>query len=54
MNLRTILPRLSMIAALDTKGKVWFSLQHSTTDSDIIAVFFQHLVQTLNEEEPGW
>ena len=40
MNLNLITPRVSMIAALDTCGNVWFSLTHSTTDSDMIALFF--------------
>ena len=38
-NLNAISPRLSMIAALDCDGKVWFSLAHATTDSDVIATF---------------
>jgi len=32
-------PRLSMIAALDTEGKVYFSLSHATTDSDAMMTF---------------
>jgi len=30
--LRTINPSLSMIAALDNEGRIYFSLNHSTTD----------------------
>ena len=39
--LNTVAPRLSMIAALDTDGKVWFSLAHAATDSDVIALFLK-------------
>ena len=39
--LNTVAPRLSMIAALDTDGKVWFSLSHAATDSDVIGLFLK-------------
>ena len=25
-----------------------------TTDSDVIALFWKHLIKTLDREEPGW
>ena len=43
-----------MIAALDTEGRVWFSLSHSNTDSNIMITFLHHLVQVLDSETPGW
>ena len=43
-----------MIAALDTCGNVWFSLTHSNTDSDMIAIFFQQLVRLLDDEYADW
>ena len=46
--LNTISPRLSMIAAIDTEGEIWFSLSHSNTDSNMIALFLQHLTLTLS------
>ena len=39
LQLHTVTPRLSLIAALDTEGKVWFSLAHANSNSDMIAVF---------------
>ena len=54
VRLHAIMPRLSMIAAMDTDGKVWFSLSHATTDSDVIALFFNHLVSSLDRDQPGW
>ena len=52
--LNAVLPRLSMIAALDSQGEVWFSLSHSTTDGDVIALFLSQLIKRLDEESPGW
>ena len=43
-----------MIAALDTEGEVWFSLAHATTNSDMIALFLQQLIEVLEKEQPGW
>jgi hypothetical protein len=47
-------PRLSMIAALDTDGRVWFTLTHANTDSNIITLFLHNLKATLDQESPGW
>ena len=41
--LHTVSPRLSMIAALDTEGKAWFTLSHATTDSNIITLFLHEI-----------
>ena len=38
-----VAPRLSMISAMDTDGRVWFSLSHSTTDSNVMITFMHHL-----------
>ena len=38
---RALNPRLALIAALDTDGKVYFSLNHSNTDSDVILLFLR-------------
>ena len=44
MTMSTIMPRVSLIAAIDTDGQVWFTLSHSTTDSDFMTLFFMHLI----------
>ena len=54
INLSAVTPRLSMIAALDTEGRVWFSLAHATTNSDVIALFMKNLMNSLDQESPGW
>ena len=36
-----VTPRLALIAALDTDGRVYFSLNHSNTDQDVIMLFLK-------------
>ena len=52
--LKTVSPRVSMIAALDTDGRVWFTLSHANTDSKIMTLFLQSLTKVLDNETPGW
>ena len=47
-------PRLALIAALDTDGRIYFSLNHSNTDSEVILLFLTELVSLLNQETPDW
>ena len=54
VKLKPVTPRLSMIAALDTNGRVWFALSHANTDSNMMALFLSHLLQALDSETPGW
>ena len=43
-----------MIAALDTDGRVWFTLSHANTDSNMIRLFLSFLIKKLDNETPGW
>ena len=43
-----------MIAAMDTDGRVWFTLTHSKTNSKVIAMFLHSLTKVLDQESPGW
>ena len=43
-----------MITALDTDGRVYFSMGHATTDQDTFMLFLRHLVAQLDRETPGW
>jgi len=47
-------PRLTLIAALDTEGRLYFALTHANTDSDVLLVFMKHLMRQLDGEDPGW
>jgi len=43
-----------MIAALDTYGRVFFSLSHAATEQDTLMLFLRHLVAELDKDSPGW
>ena len=43
-----------MIAALDTDGRVYFTLTHANTDSDVMLVFMRHLMHQLDQEDANW
>ena len=49
-----ISPRISMIVALDSTGDVFFSLLQANSNSEIMGIFFQRLVEKLDSERPGW
>ena len=49
-----VVPRISMIAALDTNGQVFYSLIQANNNSEVMEVFFIHLVQVLDQQRPGW
>ena len=51
---KMVTPRLSFIAALDTEGRVYYSLLHANTDSDIMIMFLSYLFAMLDAETPGW
>ena len=42
---KTVTPRLSLLAALDTSGNVYYSLSQANTDSDMMMMFMQHLIR---------
>ena len=50
----SVSPRVSMIAALDTEGNVWFTLAHSNSDSNTMALFLRSLSDALDIESPNW
>ena len=54
LSAQTLTPRISLIAALDSDGQIWFTLTQTTTDSDIFMMFLQHLVEKLDDEMSGW
>ena len=51
---KQVAPRISLIAALDTEGRLWFSLTQANTDSDVMILFFRKLTEQLDRESPGW
>ena len=51
---KIVSPRISIIAALDSEGSVYFSLTQVNTDSDIMMLFLRHLTNKLDLERPDW
>ena len=51
---RQVAPRISIIAALDTEGRIWFALTQANTDADIMTTFIRRLMKRLDRERPGW
>ena len=51
---KQVAPRIALIAALDTEGRIWFALHQANTDSDIMCLFLRKLMAQLDRESPGW
>ena len=51
---KQVQPRISLIAALDTEGRMWFALTQANTDADVMTTFLRALVRQLDQETPGW
>ena len=54
ITLRAVIPRLALLTALDTQGRVYFAMTHANTDSDLMMVFMRYLIQVLDREDPNW
>ena len=52
--MQTVSPRISLIAAIDTDGRTWFTLTQANTDSDIMLLFFTKLILLLDQEASSW
>ena len=46
--------RIALIAALDTEGRLYYSLTQANTDQNVMLVYLQHLVEQLDLEQPSW
>ena len=51
---KQVQPRISLIVALDTDGRLWCALTQANTDSDVMTMFLRYLVRELDRESPGW
>ena len=51
---KQVQPRISVIVAIDTEGKLWFALTQANTDADVMVTFLRHFVRQLDRETPGW
>lgn len=46
--------RIALIAALDTEGRIYYSLTQANTDQNVMMVYLQHLLDQLDLERPSW
>ena len=49
-----VMPRVTMIVALDTRGQVYLSLLQSNSNAPIMKIFFHSMVKKLDAERPEW
>lgn len=54
MPVKTISPRITLIVALDTEGKLYASLLQANSDGDTMELFMTELIKTLDYEDPDW
>ena len=45
---KQVVPRVSLILALDTDGRIWFSLTQVNTDTDVMTLFLRYLARQLD------
>ena len=51
---RGISPRISVIAAIDTDGEVYYTLTQVNTDTDVFLLFLKRLFDKLSFEDNSW
>ena len=49
---KQVQPRISLIVALDTEGKMWCALTQANTDADVMTLFLRYLERQLDLETP--
>jgi hypothetical protein len=52
--LTSISPRITMIAAVDTMGNVYYALLQANSNEDTIRLFLYRLVEHLDAQRPDW
>ena len=51
---KQVQPRISVLVALDTEGRIWCALTQANTDADVMTTFLRYLTRQLDHESPGW
>ena len=51
---KQVSPRISLLVALDTDGRIWCALTQANTDADVMTLFLRYLGRQLDLETPGW
>jgi len=51
---KKVSPRITLIVAIDTLGKLYASLLQANSDGDTFELFMSELVKTLDWEDRNW
>jgi len=51
---KKISPRITLIVALDSEGKIYASLLQANSDEDTMCLFLTELIKTLDYEDKNW
>ena len=51
---KDVLPRLSMLAAIDNYGEIYFSIVQANVDHQVFCIFITKLVAKLTTEDANW
>ena len=54
MPVKKVKPRITLIAAVDNRGKIYASLLQANSNSDTMGLFIRNLVNTLDYEDKRW
>ena len=54
VRLKSVSPRIGMITAIDTEGRIYLSLTQTNTDSNVFCMFLTKLTCLLTRERPGF
>ena len=54
MATKVLSPKVNMIAAVDTDGKLYLSLTQQNTDTDVMLMFMSRLASVLSLESKNW
>jgi hypothetical protein len=51
---KKVRPRITMIAALDSRGEIYISLLQANSDSETMQMFMKELIKRLDLEDKRW
>ena len=54
MPIKKIHPRITLVTALDSEGKLYASLLQSNSNGDTMELFLTELIKTLDSEDANW
>ena len=54
MPVKKVSPRITLIVALDSEGKIYASLLQANSDTDTMLIFLTELIKTLDIGDKNW